>query len=125
MSEEIKLKVNIPLFEDKELEIFDNNLHSIIEEYSKLHLEKKDQILTQRIIMKQEEEINKLTAESTEWESKCYKYKEVLDKIKEKTKNKKENCKSEIITITTGDKMYEKYIIEYLDDIIELLEEIE
>ena len=54
----------------------------------------------------------------------CETQKEVLDKIKEKTKNKKENCKSEIITITTGDKMYEKYIIEYLDDILELLEEI-
>ena len=69
MSEEIKLKVNVPLFEEKELEIFDNNLHSIIEKYTKLHLEKKEQILTQRIIMKQEEEINK--------------YKIVLDKIKE------------------------------------------
>lgn len=58
--EQVCLKVSMPLFEEKELEIFDNNIHSIIEEYSKLHLEKKDQILTQRIIIKQEQEINRL-----------------------------------------------------------------
>ncbi len=58
--EQVCLKASIPLFEEKELEIFDNNIHSIIEEYSKLHLEKKEQILTQRIIIKQEQEINRL-----------------------------------------------------------------
>ena len=58
--EQVCLKVSMPLFEEKELEIFDNNIHSIIEEYSKLHLEKKEQILTQRIIIKQEQEINRL-----------------------------------------------------------------
>ncbi len=58
--EQVCLKVSMPLFEEKELEIFDNNIHSIIEEYTKLHLEKKDQILTQRIIIKQEQEINRL-----------------------------------------------------------------
>ena len=58
--EQVCLKVSMTLFEEKELEIFDNNIHTIIEEYSKLHLEKKEQILTQRIIIKQEQEINRL-----------------------------------------------------------------
>lgn len=60
MSEEVKFKINMPMFEDGELELFDNNIHNIIPEYVKLHLEKKEQILTQRIIMKQEEEIKEL-----------------------------------------------------------------
>ncbi len=58
MSEEYK--VSIPLITNKELEIFDNNIHEIIEEYSKMYFREKDQILTQRIIMKQEEEIDHL-----------------------------------------------------------------
>ena len=60
MSEQVKFKINMPMFEDVELELFDNNIHNIIPEYVKLHLEKKEQILTQRIIMKQEEEIKEL-----------------------------------------------------------------
>ena len=58
--EKVCLKVSMPLFEEKEVETFDNNIHNIIEEYSKLHLEKKEQILTQRIIIKQEQEIERL-----------------------------------------------------------------
>ena len=60
MSEEVKIKISQPMFELGELERFDNNIHSIVEEYSKLMFKEKDQILTQRIIMKQEEEIEKL-----------------------------------------------------------------
>ncbi len=60
MNEEVKLKVSMPMFQDGELERFDSNIHSIIEEYSKMQLHEKDQILTQRIIMKQEEEIERL-----------------------------------------------------------------
>ena len=59
-NEEISYKMSIPMFEDGELERFDNNIHSIIEEYSKMQLHKKDQILTQWIIMKQEQEIERL-----------------------------------------------------------------
>lgn len=60
MSEEYEIKVNMPMFELGELEAFDNNIHSIVEEYSKLMLNEKEQILTQRIIIKQEEEIERL-----------------------------------------------------------------
>ena len=60
MSDEVKLKINVPMFEVGELEMFDNNIHNIIEEYSKMMFKEKDQILTQRIIMKQEEEIERL-----------------------------------------------------------------
>ena len=60
MNEEVKLKVSIPMFEEGELERFDSNMHSVVEEYSKLMFKEKDQILTQRIIMKQEEEIERL-----------------------------------------------------------------
>lgn len=60
MSEEVKIKISQPMFEVGELERFDSNIHSIVEEYSKMQLHEKDQILTQRIIMKQEEEIERL-----------------------------------------------------------------
>ena len=56
----MKIKVSQPMFEVGELERFDNNIHSIVEEYSKLMFKEKDQILTQRIIMKQEQEIERL-----------------------------------------------------------------
>lgn len=56
----IKIEAKIPMFVDGELENFDNNIHSIIEEYSKMMFKEKDQILTQRIIMKQEQEIERL-----------------------------------------------------------------
>ena len=60
MSEEVKVKMSIPMFEVGELERFDNNIHNIIEEYSKMAFKEKDQILTQRIIIKQEQEIKDL-----------------------------------------------------------------
>ena len=60
MSEEVKIKISQPMFEVGELERFDNNIHSIVEEYSKMMFKEKDQILTQRIIMKQEQEIERL-----------------------------------------------------------------
>lgn len=60
MKEVVKIKVSQPMFEVGELEVFDNNIHSIVEEYSKMIFKEKDQILTQRIIIKQEQEIEKL-----------------------------------------------------------------
>jgi len=68
MSEEIYHKITVPLISDEELATFDSNIHSIIEEYSKIQLHKKDEILTQRIIMKQEEEIKQLKNRITEIE---------------------------------------------------------
>ena len=59
-NEEHSYKMSIPMFEEGELERFDSNIHSIVEEYSKMMVKEKDQILTQRIIMKQEEEIERL-----------------------------------------------------------------
>ena len=59
-NEEHSYKMSIPMFEEGELERFDSNIHSIVEEYSKMLFKEKDQILTQRIIMKQEEEIERL-----------------------------------------------------------------
>ena len=59
-------------------------------------------------------EINKLTAESTEWESKCYKQKEVLDKIKEKCLSIKGNPEHTIVSKN-----------ELVKQFLELLEEIE
>ena len=60
MNEEVKVKMNIPMFQEGELETFDNNIHTIIEKYTKLQLHEKEQILTQRIIIKQEQEIERL-----------------------------------------------------------------
>lgn len=61
-----EIKITAPLISIDELRIFDNNIHSIVEEYSKMQLSKKDEILTQRIIIKQEEEIKKLQELITE-----------------------------------------------------------
>ena len=60
MSEEVKIKISQPMFEVGELEVFDNHIHDIVKEYSKMLFKEKDQILTQRIIMKQEQEIERL-----------------------------------------------------------------
>lgn len=53
-------KVTTKLIDEKELELFDNCIHQIVEEYSKMHFKKRDEILTQRLIIKQEEEIKEL-----------------------------------------------------------------
>ena len=69
MSEEVKVKISQPMFEVGELERFDNNIHSIVEEYSKLFFKEKEQILIQRIIMKQEEieRLNNIINELEKW----------------------------------------------------------
>ena len=69
MSKEVKIKISQPMFVDGELERFDNNIHSIIEEYSKMMFKEKDQILTQRIIIKQEQEIDNLKSQLQEKEN--------------------------------------------------------
>ena len=48
------------LVEEKELEKFDNYIHEIAEEQCKMTFKEKEQILTQRLIKKQEEEIKRL-----------------------------------------------------------------
>ena len=79
MSEEVKIKISQPMFEVGELERFDNNIHSIVEEYSKMLFKEKDQILTQRIIIKQEQEIEELKKINVE-------LREELEKLKEEKK---------------------------------------
>lgn len=84
MSEEVKIKISQLMFEVGELERFDNNIHNIVEEYSKMQLHEKDQILTQRIIMKQEEEIERLQLSYQEcWEDRL-KLSEELEELKNK-----------------------------------------
>ena len=80
MSEEYK--VSIPLFEPNELETFDNHIHEIIEEYSKMMFKEKDQILTQRIIMKQEQEIERLNNKVEELQDLYTSEREVKDYYK-------------------------------------------
>jgi predicted transcriptional regulator len=85
VSEEVKIKISQPMFEVGELERFDNNIHSIVEEYSKLMFKEKDQILTQRIIMKQEEEIERLNNNNQDMQKEMArtwkKYDELQDRI--------------------------------------------
>ena len=53
------------------------------------------------------------------------KYKEVIDKLKNKTKENIENAKYEITTLTIGDKAYYQYIEKILDNYVDILKEVE
>lgn len=53
------------------------------------------------------------------------KYKEVINKLKNKTKENIENAKCEITTLTTGDKAYYQYIEKILDNYVDILKEVE
>lgn len=53
------------------------------------------------------------------------KYKEVIDKLKNKTKENIENAKCEIMTLTIGDKAYYQYIEKILDNYVDILKEVE
>ena len=53
------------------------------------------------------------------------KYKEVIDKLKNKTKENIENAKYEIMTLTIGDKAYYQYIEKILDNYVDILKEAE
>lgn len=107
MSEEVKIKISQPMFEVGELERFDNNIHNIVEEYSKLMFKEKDQILTQRIIMKQEEEIKRLKyiiKESIEYLQIVYDYL-LVDKtfIDDDLKQKQKEIKDLMKILKSGD----------------------
>ena len=52
------------------------------------------------------------------------KYKEVIDKLKNKTKENIENAKCEITTLTIGDKSYYQYIEKILDNYVDILKEV-
>lgn len=53
------------------------------------------------------------------------KYKEVIDKLKNKTKENIENAKCEITTLTIVDKAYYQYIEKILDNYVDILKEVE
>lgn len=53
------------------------------------------------------------------------KYKEVIDKLKDKTKENIENAKCEVTTLTIGDKAYYQYIEKILDNYVDILKEVE
>ena len=53
------------------------------------------------------------------------KYKEVIDKLKNKTIENIENAKYEITTLTIGDKAYYQYIEKILDNYVDILKEVE
>ena len=50
---------------------------------------------------------------------------EVIDKLKNKTKENIENAKCEITTLTIGDKAYYQYIEKILDNYVDILKEVE
>ena len=60
-----------------------------------------------------------------ELEQQNKKYKEVIDKLKNKTKENIENAKCEIATLTIGDKAYYQYIEKILDNYVDILKEVE
>lgn len=96
-------KINMPMFQDGELERFDDNIHNISSEFVKMHLKEKDMILSQRLVAKLEEENEK--------------YKEVLDKIREYCNKRKKK----LDTPYDIDRSARLEIV----NILELLEEIE
>ena len=53
------------------------------------------------------------------------KYKEVIDKLKDKTKENIEKAKCEVTTLTIGDKAYYQYIEKMLDNYVDMLKEVE
>ena len=53
------------------------------------------------------------------------KYKEVIDKLKDKTKENIKNAKYEITTLTIGDKAYYQYIEKMLDNYVDILKDVE
>lgn len=53
------------------------------------------------------------------------KYKEVIDKLKDKIKENIENAECEVTTLTIGDKMYYQYIEKILDNYVDILKEVE
>ena len=65
----------------------------------------------------------KITHAIRELQQENKKYKEVIDKLKDKTKENIENAKCEITTLTIGDKAYYQYIEKMLDNYVDILKE--
>ncbi|MCI7204789.1 MAG: hypothetical protein MSA15_02170 [Clostridium sp.] len=63
----------------------------------------------------------KVAEENTRLLEQVKKYKEVIDKLKDKTKENIKNAKYEITTLTIGDKAYYQYIEKMLDNYVDIL----
>lgn len=120
MSEEVKIKISQPMFEVGELEIFDNNIHSIVEEYSKLMFKEKDQILTQRIIMKQEQEIERLNSDYLEMKDNFRNANDEIERLNNIIKEVREYIGSDYIVEEVG--ICQSYITIDKDKLLEILD---
>ena len=72
-----------------------------------------------------QEEFNDVKKAIKDLQYENQKYKEVIDKLKNKTKENIENAKYEITTLTIGDKAYYQYIEKILDNYVDILKEVE
>ena len=89
------------------------------EDYFKYYIQGSDHYLIPKYVF------DELFNEMINWKEENQKYKEVIDKLKNKTKENIENAKCEITTLTIGDKAYYQYIEKILDNYVDILKEVE
>ena len=92
--------------------------HELTEKYAEENQELKLELSGYRQAILKDKEMLGLKEENQ-------KYKEVIDKLKNKTKENIENAKCEITTLTIGDKAYYQYIEKILDNYVDILKEVE
>ena len=68
-------------------------------------------------VLFKDKEIERLTAESTEWESKCYKYQDIIDELEKSWKKQQEHYRY------IKDNRYRTFLGKNLDKLKELKEE--
>ena len=90
-----------------------------LEDYFKYYIQGSDHYLIPKDVFIE------LFSEMENWKEENQKYKEVIDKLKNKTKENIENAKCEITTLTIGDKAYYQYIEKILDNYVDILKEVE
>ena len=89
------------------------------EDYNEYYIQGSDHNLIPKDVF------DELFNEMINWKEENQKYKEVIDKLKNKTKENIENAKCEITTLTIGDKAYYQYIEKILDNYVDILKEVE
>lgn len=87
-----------------------------LEDYNKYYIQGSDHYLIPKDVFKE------LFNEMINWKEESQRQKEVIDKLKDKTKENIENAKYEITTLTIGDKAYYQYIVEENKQLQEELE---
>ena len=90
-----------------------------LEDYNKYYIQGSDHYLIPKDVFKE------LFNEMINWKEESQRQKEVIDKLKDKTKENIENAKYEITTLTIGDKAYYQYIEKILDNYVDILKEVE